>query len=736
MVCVAAALLLLAASIFVYRRFPPREKPKKRLIFRAVSCYFLASLSVLLAFIWFKVPVQHAGVAFDESVIFLIGLPGWGLLIATAIGLQALFVWVHRLLTEAELSGLSGRLRIGALFTGIAAALPPALWCKVDIPLFVVALILLGFLGLFDLFIERRVLNLTWVAVWVAVLAAGAAYGITTYGMHKESAEEKSHAERLARIKRASVEEELLEFSRLVAGDDTLISLLSTPVPFTVQEEVLRREFARFWVRLPFLKEFFYLDELMLVNPQLRQPVMEGQGYDAAAHLLFERDSLHGGRPVFATDTTGMRFALCLPGAGTFSGNLGLVTIRPAPFSRIGTELRFFRAVSLFSAMFLLLIGLTSLWAFAWGRFVAVPSAAVFPFFEKPSLRNRIQLLLAGFTLGSFLLIGLVSYIFFRRSGIIGQEALYEYLAALLNLYVFLLLIALAVAVAAGNSITRPLLVIGEKLQGLRLGRNEPLEWSGQDEIGELVAAYNRMIAEVEKSAELLRRSEREGAWREMAKQVAHEIKNPLTPMKLSIQHLQRAYQSDPEQAAPLIRNVSETLIEQIDTLTRIAGEFSHFAQMPLPQKETFDCSEVIRAVARLFQLEQLQQKAGISLLLPEYPVYLNADRSQITRVLNNLLKNAFQSIPEDRRGRVEVRLETSGNKALLSVHDNGAGIPEEVQSKVFSPNFTTKTSGMGLGLAMCRDIIEASGGRIWFETRVGEGTGFFVEMPVVILDQ
>ena len=731
MTSTVTAILLLAASVFFYLRFPPRENPPKRPVLQAVICYFLAAISVLLFFVWLKALSLHSGVALHRGVIFSIGPAGLGVLIAAATGLQALFVWVHRLLAEAERGALGSRVRIGVLLAGIAAALPFATWWDVDFPLYASALILLGFLGLFDLFIERRALNLTWMAVWIAVLAAGAAYGLTTYSALREKEAEQELAQKLEHLDGASVKEQLAEFSRLLAADDTLTSLLSTPVPFTVPEEVLRREIARYWARLPFLTELFYIDRIMLVNPQLKQSVVEEYDFASASGILAARDALPEKAAVFSIAGPEAGFALVLPDTGTFSGNMALLEILPSGASASAREPRFLRAVSLFSGMYLLLIGLTALWVFVASGWKALPAVAALPFFEKPSLRNRIQLLLAGFTLGSFLLIGLVSYLFFRRSGIIEQVTLYEYLSALLNLYVFLLLAALAIAVAAGNSITRPLLVIGEKLQGLRLGRNEPLEWSGQDEIGALVAAYNGMIAKVEESAELLRRSEREGAWREMARQVAHEIKNPLTPMKLSIQHLQRAFKADPEQAAPLIRSMSDTLIGQIDTLTRIADEFSHFARTPEPQKENLDWRELVQSVAQLFQNEQAHAGARISLQLPDEAVPIHADRSQLIRVLNNLIKNAVQAIPEGRPGKVEIDLQHAGDKAVLSVRDNGTGIPEEVQPKVFSPNFTTKSSGMGLGLAMCKNIIDLTGGRIWFETEEGKGAVFFLELAV-----
>ncbi len=310
------------------------------------------------------------------------------------------------------------------------------------------------------------------------------------------------------------------------------------------------------------------------------------------------------------------------------------------------------------------------------------------------------------------------------------QDSVVEFIGALLNFYVFLLLMGGALAIAVANSITRPLAAIGDKLRNFSLGRNDPLEWNSQDEIGDLVEAYNQMAAKLEESTEKLKRSEREGAWREMAKQVAHEIKNPLTPMKLSIQYLQHARRSDPERAAALIERVSKTLIEQIEGLARIASEFSNFAQMPKARNEQLVLNEIVASVYHLFT-EHQEPVEDIRLALPEYPVHVFADKEQLARVLTNLVKNAQQAIPEGRQGRIGIQLCRQENTAVIKVTDNGGGIPEAIQPKVFQPNFTTKSSGMGLGLAMCKSIVEAAGGRIYFETRENEGATFFIELPV-----
>jgi len=307
------------------------------------------------------------------------------------------------------------------------------------------------------------------------------------------------------------------------------------------------------------------------------------------------------------------------------------------------------------------------------------------------------------------------------------QNDLYDFMGSLFSVYAFFLFFAAGVTVLVSKRITKPLISIRDGIAGLKLGSNEPLSYQGNDEIGELVREYNEAIQKLEESTELLRKSERESAWREMAKQVAHEIKNPLTPMKLRIQHLMRAYQQDPERAAPMVKKVSNSLIEQIDTLTRIANEFSRFAKMPKPQNVNFDLQRLLESVTTVFAEEEAGRVMFAS-DLSKAPVH--ADRDHLTRVFNNLIKNGLQAIPDDREGVIRVTLTADDPYFLVTVADNGKGIPEDIQHKVFSPNFTTKSSGTGLGLAMSRQMIEQADGRIYFETEPDVGTTFFVQIP------
>ncbi len=311
----------------------------------------------------------------------------------------------------------------------------------------------------------------------------------------------------------------------------------------------------------------------------------------------------------------------------------------------------------------------------------------------------------------------------------IGSEVS-NFIGMLASLYVFLLLIAYAVTYALSRSIIRPLSLLSEKVQELKFtDKNDPLVYAGdnQDEISELIAQYNAMVAKLEDSKLQLVRLEREGAWREMARQVAHDIKNPLTTMKLSMQQLERV-SSNPEQAAAYLRKAITRLIEQIDSLAQIASEFSMFANLDIRQKSDVVVNEVVENVHDLFSE---QRNVHLDLSLPKEALHIMGDKNHLIRVFNNLVINAIQAIPSDREGKINVAVLNQNGLAVIKISDNGGGIPPEIRDRVFEPNFTTKTSGSGLGLAICKKIIEAHDGNIRFETRENEGTDFFVEIPV-----
>jgi len=328
---------------------------------------------------------------------------------------------------------------------------------------------------------------------------------------------------------------------------------------------------------------------------------------------------------------------------------------------------------------------------------------------------------------------GVLAYVevpYFARQGEVEDARAAGYVA-IVNLFVLLLLIGIVAAAIIAAWTTRPLTVLKRGLERIELGaRNEPLPYQGDDELGELVRVYNRKVEELRASAEKLARSERESAWKEMARQVAHEIKNPLTPMKLGIQHFQITWDPQAPDAKAKLDRFTTSMVEQIDALSRVAGDFSRFAQMSAAAETVLDLNEVARNAVALFAG---QPNADIELHSPSVgALRVKADREHLLRVLNNLIKNATQAIPADRHGEIHVVLRPDGDNALVEVRDNGSGIPQEIRERIFEPSFTTKTSGMGLGLAMVKRMVEQAGGRVWFEPRPTGGTSFFLSIPLI----
>lgn len=314
---------------------------------------------------------------------------------------------------------------------------------------------------------------------------------------------------------------------------------------------------------------------------------------------------------------------------------------------------------------------------------------------------------------------------FARQYGL--QQEIFSLLAALTNIYVFLILISVVLALFISNRITEPLRFIRESLKNLKLDEaNRAIEWNSKDEIGELVEEYNRTLNELVQSAELLARSERESAWREMAKQVAHEIKNPLTPMKLSIQMLQRSKNDGVEDLSERIDRVTNTLIEQIDTLSNIATEFSSFAQMPKPSIQKVELKQLLESTAQLYRNSEVEIELNFE---TDNDAVVQADKEQMLRVFNNLIKNGIQAVDDGIKPKIVLSVVGNDDQWTVMVKDNGSGISEDLQNKIFAPNFTTKSSGMGLGLAMVKNIVESVNGEVSFISEIGKGTTFYVSL-------
>jgi two-component system, NtrC family, nitrogen regulation sensor histidine kinase NtrY len=310
------------------------------------------------------------------------------------------------------------------------------------------------------------------------------------------------------------------------------------------------------------------------------------------------------------------------------------------------------------------------------------------------------------------------------------KQEISNFLVTIINLNAFIFLIAGTIALFITNKITQSFSVIGDKMRAITLGKaNEEIVWKKDDEIGELVKQYNRMVHELEKSADALAKSEREGAWREMARQVAHEIKNPLTPMKLSIQYLQKSINNNQGNVKELTANVANTLIEQIDHLSKIAADFSQFANIGNRTIELVDLHQIIGSLVELYRANP---KVAIQWQQVEGSIILKADKTHMNRLFTNLMANAVDACYNNDDCVLTIDEERRGHSIIISIRDNGEGIPAEMHTKIFTPNFTTKTSGTGLGLAMCKSIVEQAKGHIWFETEEGKGTTFFVQLPII----
>jgi two-component system, NtrC family, nitrogen regulation sensor histidine kinase NtrY len=310
------------------------------------------------------------------------------------------------------------------------------------------------------------------------------------------------------------------------------------------------------------------------------------------------------------------------------------------------------------------------------------------------------------------------------------KQEISNFLVTIINLNAFIFLIAGLLALVVTNRITNSFTFISEKMRQINLEQiNEEIDWQKNDEIGGLVREYNKMVKKLEVSAAIMAKTEREGAWREMARQVAHEIKNPLTPMKLSIQYLQKSIDNNSPNVKELSSSVAHTLIEQIEHLSKIAADFSQFANIGNTKNELFDLHEILRSLIALYEPNEGLQIEWTA--LPQRLPVL-ADKTQMNRLFTNLLQNAVEACGDKGHCTIQIGEKLSEGKVIVSIRDNGDGIPPDMQSKIFTPNFTTKTSGTGLGLAMCRSITEQAHGDIWFETTQGSGTVFFVALPMI----
>ncbi len=319
---------------------------------------------------------------------------------------------------------------------------------------------------------------------------------------------------------------------------------------------------------------------------------------------------------------------------------------------------------------------------------------------------------------------GIVNLPYFAKQTEVKQ-AYYLMIFTFINLFVFLGIIGTVIAVAFSRIITRPLKVLQENIASIQIDKpNKPIQWANEDEIGKLITEYNKMIDKLEHSAELLKQSERESAWREVAQQIAHEIKNPLTPMKLNVQYLDKAFREKDPDLDEKVKSISNSLISQIESLDKVAEMFSDLAKTRVRNFENVDLGKVIRESVQLFKnntpVDISYQPADIT---ERY--FTLAFEKDLLRLFNNLIKNAIQAIEKNKKGTVNISLEAKDQFIIVTISDNGKGIDDEQKSKIFQPYFTTRSTGTGLGLAIVKNIVQEIGGEISFESQKDNGTVF-----------
>jgi nitrogen fixation/metabolism regulation signal transduction histidine kinase len=323
-------------------------------------------------------------------------------------------------------------------------------------------------------------------------------------------------------------------------------------------------------------------------------------------------------------------------------------------------------------------------------------------------------------------LLGILSMPFFESEAQLKRQQT-DIVSNILNAFTFIFIVFVLLSFLASRIITYPFKYLTQRIKATTFSNiNQPLEWNAEDEIGLMVREYNRMLVNLERSKKELAMSEKESAWREMAQQVAHEIKNPLTPMKLKLQHLKRILTEGKDLNQDFNKPL-DSLLNQIESLSDIATSFSSFAKMPIPRNERLDIADALRKVVRFFKADNVEINPNI----PRNPVWVEGDANLLGRIFNNLILNAIQAMPEGETPKLEIQLEETHSKARISVKDNGAGIPDDIRDKIFIPKFSTKVEGSGIGLAIAKRGVEHAGGSIWFETEAGVGTTFFIEFPL-----
>lgn len=327
-------------------------------------------------------------------------------------------------------------------------------------------------------------------------------------------------------------------------------------------------------------------------------------------------------------------------------------------------------------------------------------------------------------------LIGILSIPFFASQEVI-ESNLSGLVVNILSIFTIIFISFIALSYIVSNYLTFPLKFLTDKLRRTTLtGINQPIQYHSHDEIGTMVEEYNNMLLKLEQSKKALAQTEKEAAWREMAKQVAHEIKNPLTPMKLTLQHMKMRINDRQENGDENLNKSIDSLLHNIQTLSDIATSFSNYAQMPMPERERFDIIGLLRQTINIYI--DNEDKTRILADIPDSEVIVEGDPGWIGRTISNLIINGIQAVKnKDPEIKIDLKV-IDGARVLIQIKDNGEGIPDEIRGKIFLPNFSTKYSGSGIGLAIAKRAVDHAGGKIWFESVTGLGTTFYLELPVV----
>ncbi|WP_171047074.1 sensor histidine kinase [Mesohalobacter halotolerans] len=322
--------------------------------------------------------------------------------------------------------------------------------------------------------------------------------------------------------------------------------------------------------------------------------------------------------------------------------------------------------------------------------------------------------------------IGILNLAYVEDDEFMDKE-LEDFLNLLLTVNLIILIVAIILALFLSKYITKSLSQISQKIKSTSLDKPNPkisFKKAGS-ELRPLITAYNDMIDQLEDSAQKLAKTEREEAWQLMARQVAHEIKNPLTPMRLSVQSFQNQFKNKTVSKTD-IDEFANTMIHQIDTLSTIATAFSDFAKMPVNENQVIEINEVIKLALDIFKGENISFKTSSK------PIFVQIDKTQLIRIITNLIKNAIQATQDIDNAKITIDVKAFQNQAMIKVSDNGIGIPDDIINRIFEPQFTTKNSGMGLGLSMVKKIVNNHNGNIEVKSQSNTYTTFIITLPKI----